>query len=412
MTEGAPSSDPEGERLRRLTGELTLANAALERDNDELRRTEQALRKRELESGLVIDGIPGFVATLAPDGNVEAVNRQILEYTGQPLEELRHWGTNGIVHPEDMPHVAGIFMRSIAAGIGYEIEQRLRRHDGAYRWFSNRGVPARDAAGSIVRWYVLLIDIDEKRQAEQALSELRSELARISRVSSLGALTASVAHEVSQPLSGIITNASACLRMLAANPPNVEGALETARRTLRDGNRASEVVARLRALFMKRTDKNAAVDLQEALAEVAALASSDLRRNRVVLRLESVDELPHLIADRVQLQQVILNLILNACEAMNSVNDRERVLLIRTALDVDGVRLSVRDAGVGFAAEDAERLFEPFYTTKSGGMGIGLSVSRSIIESHDGRLWGEPNDGPGATFSFLIPAPNRPATPA
>jgi PAS domain S-box-containing protein len=403
MIEGAPSPEQEVERLTRLFRELVEANASLERENAELRRAAQALRERELESGLMIDGIPGFVATLSPDGNVEAVNRGIVEYTGHPLEELRHWGTNGIVHPDDMPHVAAIFVRSISAGIAYEIEQRLRRHDGAYRWFNNRGIPARDAAGNIVRWYVLLVDVDDRKRAEDALGELRSELARIARISSLGLLTASVAHEVSQPLSGIITNASACLRMLGASPPNVEGAIETARRTLRDGSRASEVVARLRALFMKRTDKNVAVDVHEALSEVLALASSDLQRNRVLLRLERAGALPQVRADRVQLQQVILNLLLNATDAMSGVDDRERVLVISTALDGDSVKLCVKDAGIGFAAEDAERLFEAFYTTKSRGMGVGLSVSRSIIESLDGRLWGEPNDGPGATFSFSVP---------
>jgi signal transduction histidine kinase len=226
----------------------------------------------------------------------------------------------------------------------------------------------------------------------------------VARASSLGALTASIAHEVNQPLSGIITNASTCLRMLAADPPNVDGARETARRTIRDGNRASDVITRLRALFSKKDATIESVDLNEAAREVVALLLSELQRSRAVLRQEFGDDLPPIMGDRVQLQQVILNLLLNAADAISSVNDRPRQLVIRTERDEDDhVRLTVQDSGVGFDPQSADRLFEAFYTTKSGGMGIGLSVSRSIIECHKGRLWATPNDGPGATFSFSIP---------
>ena len=244
----------------------------------------------------------------------------------------------------------------------------------------------------------------ERRLSEEALGKLRSELAHVARVASLGALTASIAHEVNQPLSGIITNASTCLRMLAADPPNVEGARETARRTIRDGNRASDVITRLRALFAKKDATTESVDLNEATREVIALSLSELQRSRVILRTELADDLPPVTGDRVQLQQVILNLLRNASDAMSGVEDRPRQLVIRTERDEgDRVRLTVQDAGVGFDPQAADRLFDAFYTTKSDGMGIGLSVSRSIIESHQGRLWATPNDGPGATFSFSIP---------
>jgi PAS domain S-box-containing protein len=360
-------------------------------------------RESERRARSIIDGIPGLVATLGPDGVVEAVNRQIHEYTGLALEDLRHWPDNGIVHPEDAARTSQLFAGSIARGIPFHIEQRLRRHDGVYRWFGMRGTPAREASGQIARWYVLLTDTQERRQAEETLEKLRSEIARLSRISSLGLLTASIAHEVSQPLSGILTNANTCLRMLAAGPPNIEGALETARRIVRDANRASEVVARLRALFQKKTQRTESVDLSEAAIEVVALASGDLQRNQVRLRLDCARGLPKLDADRVQLQQVILNLLLNGCDAMSAVAGRPRTLRLTTARDGNSLRLSVTDAGIGFAAEDAEQLFEAFYTKKNDGMGIGLSVSREIIERHDGRMWGEPNQGPGATFSFTIP---------
>jgi signal transduction histidine kinase len=244
----------------------------------------------------------------------------------------------------------------------------------------------------------------ERRLSEEALGRARSELAHVARVTSLGALTASIAHEVNQPLSGIVTNASTCLRMLAADPPNVEGARETARRTLRDGNRASDVITRLRALFGKKSVTSESVDLNEATREVIALSLSELQRNRVILRTELADDLPPVAGDRVQLQQVILNLFLNASDAMSGVDDRPRQLVIRTERQEDNrVRLSVQDTGVGVEPQAQDRLFEAFYTTKSGGMGIGLSVSRSIIDSHQGRLWAAPNDGPGTTFSFSIP---------
>jgi signal transduction histidine kinase len=224
-------------------------------------------------------------------------------------------------------------------------------------------------------------------------------------------LTASIAHEVNQPLSGIVTNAGTCLRMLAADPPNVDGARETARRTIRDANRASDVITRLRALFSRKNATTESVDLNEATREVIALSSRELQRSRLTLRAELADDLPPVTGDRVQLQQVILNLLLNASDAMSGVDDRPRELVIRTEIDESNrVRLTVQDAGVGFEPQAVGRLFEAFYTTKSGGMGIGLSISRSIIESHHGRLWARPNDGPGATFSFSIPRASKGVT--
>jgi C4-dicarboxylate-specific signal transduction histidine kinase len=247
-------------------------------------------------------------------------------------------------------------------------------------------------------------DIEERKQAEEALNRARSDLAHVARLATLNALTASIAHEVNQPLSGIVTNASTCLRMLDSNPPNVDGARETARRTIRDGNRASEVITRLRALFSRKEFTLEPLNLNEATREVIALSLSDLQRNRVTLRFEFADDLPAVSGDRVQLQQVILNLLRNASDAMITVEGRPRDLLVRTERDAaDRVRLSVKDAGVGFDPEAGDKLFAAFHTTKKDGMGIGLSVSRSIIEAHQGRLWAVPNDGPGATFFFSIP---------
>ncbi len=247
-------------------------------------------------------------------------------------------------------------------------------------------------------------DVTNRRLAEEALGKARSELAHVARAMSLGALTASIAHEVNQPLSGIITNASTCMRMLEADPPNIDGARETMRRTIRDGHRAADVITRLRALFGSQEALTERVDLNDATREVIALSLSELQANRVILRVELANDLPAVTGDRVQLQQVILNLLRNAADAMMGVDDRPRQLLIKTRQDGDGgVRLSVEDTGEGFEIENINKLFNAFYTTKSDGMGIGLSVSRSIIENHNGSLWATRNDGPGATFSFSIP---------
>jgi signal transduction histidine kinase len=249
-----------------------------------------------------------------------------------------------------------------------------------------------------------LQDVTESMAAEDALSRARSELARVARVATVSALTASIAHEINQPLSGIITNASTCLRMLDAVPPDVSGARETARRTIRDGNRASDVIVRLRALFTRKEFTLESLDLNEATREVIALTMSDLQRHRVVLQSELADDLPIITGDRVQLQQVILNLLRNASDALVAVHDRPRQLLMKTEReDGDRVRVTVRDTGVGVDRQNMDELFDPFYTTKSGGMGIGLSISRSIVERHHGRLWAERNEGPGTTFSFSIP---------
>ena len=239
---------------------------------------------------------------------------------------------------------------------------------------------------------------------EHELLQARRELAHVARVASLGVLTAAIVHEVKQPLSGILTNAGTCLRILAADSPDFERARETARRTIRDCNRASDVITRLRRLFSNGDAAWEEVDLGEAASEMLSLAAAEMRRNRIVVRLELARGLPHVLGDRVQLQQVILNLVLNACEAMHGLTDRPKELEVRTdSGDEREVRLHVRDAGIGIEAGAADRLFQPFHSTKPGGMGIGLSVSRAIIESHRGRLWATPNDdGRGTTFTVSL----------
>jgi PAS domain S-box-containing protein len=306
-------------------------------------------------------------------------------------------------HPEDITLLHDMFERAKAAQ-DFEYGHRLQMPDGSVKYLHTVAHATRDADGQL-EYIGAVQDVTERRLSEEALSKVRSELAHVARVTSLGALTASIAHEVNQPLSGIITNASTCLRMLAADPPNVDGAQETARRTIRDGQRASDVIKRLRALFSKKATPTGPVDLNEATREVIALSLSELQRNQVILRTELDERLPPVRGDRVQLQQVILNLLLNASEAMRGVTDRPKQLVVGTRrAENDVVHLSVRDVGTGFDPHAVDKLFQAFYTTKGDGMGIGLSISRSIIDNHGGRLWAESNEGPGATFLFTIPS--------
>jgi PAS domain S-box-containing protein len=366
--------------------------------------TERQLRE-------IVDSMPGMIAVHTGAGELEFVNHRALEFYGKPLEVLKRWDSGNVTHPDDIRRGMEVFIRSMATGEPYVIEQRCLRADGVYRWLEFRASPQRDASGKIIRWYNLLIDIDDRkrteadlRRAQDHLSKVGAELEHVSRVTALGALAASIAHEVTQPLSGIITNAGTCLKLLNAAQPDIERARLIAQRTIRDANRATDVIGRLRALFSKRESKQEPLDLNEAAREVIALSASDLQEHRIVVRAELGAHLPRVRGDRIQIQQVLLNLLRNASDAMTEVHDRPRQLLIKTAREHgDRVRLTVRDAGVGLSPQSADSLFDPFYTTKSGGMGIGLFVSRSIVERHQGRLWAEPNDGPGATFSFSIP---------
>ena len=307
------------------------------------------------------------------------------------------------VHPEDLTLYEKMVEQARNGSDDFEWQYRLLMPDQSIKYMHAVARATRDQNNEL-EYIAAVQDITPRRRSQEALDKARSELAHVARVMSLGALTASIAHEVNQPLSGIITNASTCVKMLDADPPNVDGARETAKRTIRDGRRAGDVITRLRALFSRKEATTELVDLNEATREVIALSRAELERNRVVTRTELADKLPLVPGDRVQLQQVIINLLRNGSDAMSDVDDRPRELLFRTEVyENDSVRLSVQDAGTGFDPQTLDQLFRSFYTTKADGMGIGLSVSRSIIENHRGRLWATANDGPGVTFSFTIP---------
>jgi C4-dicarboxylate-specific signal transduction histidine kinase len=246
-------------------------------------------------------------------------------------------------------------------------------------------------------------EIAERQRAEEALQQAQAELAHVNRLMTMGELTASIAHEVNQPLSGVVLNGYACLRWLSGDLPNLDEARQAVERIVRDGMRASDVITRIRALLKKTVIAKKRLDLNEAVREVAALAQGEARRKRVELRMELADDLPPVLGDRVQLQQVLLNLVMNGIDAMNAVGDRPRELIIKTQdSDADQVRVAVQDSGTGLDAQNAERVFNAFYTTKPEGMGMGLSISRSIVHNHGGRLWAVANNGPGTTFHFTV----------
>jgi PAS domain S-box-containing protein len=352
---------------------------------------------------LAIDTIPGLVWSALPDGSAEFLNQRWLEYTGLSMKEGLDWGGKVAVHPEDTARFMDEWKAALAEGKPLETEARLRRADGEYRWLLIRAVPLRDETGKIVKWYGASADIEDGKRAEETLRKAQSELAHVTRVTTMGELAASIAHEVNQPLSAIVNNGSACIRWLDGVAPNLDEARDAARRVVRDGNRAGEVITRIRALLRKTDAEKSRLDINQIIRDVVKLTRNEATGKGVALRLELAPGIPPVLGDRVQLQQVVLNLIMNGIEAASSATGLQRELLISSRQhESDGTLITVRDSGVGLEGQDLEKLFDAFYTTKPQGLGMGLAISRSIVEDHGGRLWATPNDGPGATFQFTL----------
>ena len=373
-------------------------------DIEQRKRAEEALQESEARAHATIDGIAGIVSIHYPNGEVEAVNRQCLEYFGRSLEWLKKWGTTDAVHPEDLPRVVEMFTKAMASGIPYEIDQRLRRFDGEYRWFNNRGVPIRDDSGRIARWYVLITDIEDRIRALARLEQMQSDFAHMNRVSMMGELAASLSHEITQPIASARNNARAAQNFLDMRPPELSEVREALGCVVGDTDRAGDIIDRIRDHIKKTPPRKEEFDLNEAINEVIALGRSAIIKNRVWVQTRLSERLFPVHGDRVQLQQVVLNLLLNALEAMGTVEAAPRELLISTNQAKTGVLVAVRDSGPGIHPEHLERVFDSFYTTKSSGTGMGLSICRSIIDAHGGRLWVEANEPRGAIFQFTLPA--------
>lgn len=392
-----------GEPLRDRQGNI-IEWYGLSVDIDENMRAQEALRESERSLRSAIDGIAGLVAVLTPNGEVETVNRQCLEYFGRSLEDLGNWQFNDAVYPDDLPRILELFKSAVASGIPFNYELRLRHFDGEYRWFDNRGVPIRDNSGCITRWYVLLTDIEDRTRALARLEQMQSDFAHMNRVSIMGELAASLSHEITQPIASARNNARAAQNFLNMQPPDLGEVREALSCVVGDTDRAGDMIDRIRDHMKKAPPRKKRFDLNEAINEVIVLGRSAVIKNGVSFRTRLSEGLLPIHGDRVQLQQVVLNLLLNAVEAMGSSEAGARELLISTEQDRTGVLVAVRDTGPGIDLPHLERVFDAFYSTKSSGMGMGLSICRSIIEAHGGRLWADANEPRGAVFQFTLPS--------
>ena len=350
----------------------------------------------------VVETIPAMTFTASSDGRCTFVNKRWTEYTGLSVEETSGAGWQRAVHPEDLAHHSEKWRTSVATRQLFENEARFRRATGEYRWFLVRGVPLRNPHEKIVRWYGTLTDIEDRKRAEQErekLRQLEDELAHMNRVSMLGEMAASLAHEITQPITAAIASANSCIEWLTHEPPNLDRARASAVRIDKYGNRAAEIIHRIRAFYRKSSPRREMVDVNEIVHEIFTLLHSEATRYSIVLRTE-LDQVPRIKADRVQLQQVFMNLLLNAIEAMK---DSSGELTVKSQLEGGQLLFSVRDTGVGLPTENVDQIFSAFYTTKAQGSGMGLAISRTIVEAHGGRLWAAANDGRGSTFHFTLP---------
>jgi PAS domain S-box-containing protein len=374
----------------------------LDVDIDDRKQAEEALRKSEQELRVFLDTLPAMVWRATPDGEPEYINQRLADYLGRPVTQLAQQRWREILHPDDVDRAAGEWAASLETELPLAGQYRFRSADGAYRWFQFHAEPLRNTDGRIVHWYGVQVDIDDSKRMEDALRSTQAKLSRASQLATVAELAASIAHEISQPLAALVANAHACQRWLSAEPPNLERAQLTAARIIRDGNAAAEVVSRIRALFQRTESTRALLDLNEVIGEVSRLMTDELAGRSVCIEADLEADLPPTWADRVQLQQVLVNLARNGVDAMEAEANHPKVLSIRSRRDgTNSVLIEISDLGRGL--EDVERVFEPFFTTKEKGMGMGLAISRSIVEAHEGRLWATRNSPRGATFSFTLP---------
>ncbi|MBB3916841.1 hypothetical protein GGQ65_004150 [Rhizobium fabae] len=386
----------------------------LSHDIDDQLRVEEALRERERSLWKIVETLPAMIDCAAPDGEPIYRNPQLRDFLGYKLEELDGTGKSRLagtldagVHPDDVAEVKARYAHSLATGEPYARKHRLRRFDGEYRWVETRAAPMRNAEGEIVQWNVICLDIDGEVRAQEELRLAQEGLARASQAASLAELSASIAHEVNQPLAAVVANSHACQRWLMAEPPNMERAQRTVERIIRDANSAADVVSRIRALFKQSADRRTQTTLSSIIAEVRGLMTDETWRRRVRIDVQVDGSLPFIAIDRIQIQQVLINLIRNGIDALDAETS-DRVIEIHARQVGNVVQTEIRDRGQGI--EFPQKMFEPFFTTKENGMGMGLAICRSIVELHGGRLWAEKNEPRGATLIFTLPIETKAAS--
>ncbi len=395
--------------LEELAADLAFGIVTL-RSQAARKRAEEALRRSEayLADGQRLTQTGSFAWSTATRQTTYWSEEQFRIFGLNPEEGVptteRFWQ---LIHPEDLDRTRELLLTAAERSVEYEHDHRIVLPDGTVKHIHAIGHPVLDENGRLAGYVGTAVDVTERKRAEEErerLRQLEADLAHINRVSMLGELAASIAHEINQPLSGIVSNGSACLRFLARETPNVEEAREAARDIVRDGKRAGEVIARIRALTKRAATPREELDLNDTIREILALVGDEAKKGKVIIRTQFADDLSPVSGDRVQLQQVVLNLVMNGIEAMSSVEERPRELVITTRrIEPDQVQVTVEDSGTGLDPNMMSRIFDPFYTTKAGGMGMGLSISRSILQNHGGRLWATVNDGPGTSFHFTLP---------
>jgi PAS domain S-box-containing protein len=384
-----------------------VANYAIYRDITERKRAEERLRESEARFQAMADTAPVLIWMTGTDGLCNYFNKPWLEFTGRTMEQEVGLGWTQGVHPDDVQGCFDGFLPAFQERKPFGMEYRLRRADGEYRWVIESGIPRYTPGGEFAGYIGSNLDITERKRGEEERERLRqvqADLAHINRVTTMGELTASLAHEIKQPIAAAVTDAGTCLKWLARDQPDIEEAREAVSRIIKDVNRASEITGRIRSLFKKGEPQRELVDVNEVIREMIALLSGEAGRYSISIHTELATDLPNIRGDRVQLQQVFMNLMLNAIDAMNEMN-AARELTIKSQRDPEEqLLISVIDNGVGLPPQRADKIFEAFFTTKPQGTGMGLSISRSIIESHGGRLWAAANSERGATFQFTLPS--------
>jgi PAS domain S-box-containing protein len=376
---------------------------------DALKETEHALQMREHELVGIIETIPSMLWSTRPSGEPNHLSQRILDFFGATFEEFVNRGWESFIHSDDREETAKAFFRAIETGESYSAINRLRRADGEYRWHHTMGEPLRDSQGKIIQWYGLSIDIDERKRAEDHLRDTRIMLAKASRLATVAELAGSIAHELNQPLMSILANAQAAKRWLNAAPPNVMEVNSSIERIIRDARAADETMQHIRALFKQESFDKKHVNIPDIIREVVRIVREDPKKRDVPIEYHFEESLPAVPVDQIQIQQVLINLIVNAIEALEGQQVAPLVVL-RAVTDSNAMLIQVIDNGPG--VDDPDRIFDAFMTTKEKGMGIGLAVSRSIVDAHGGRLWAEINKTGGATFNVALPLSHASPTAA